>query len=459
MSDRNRGITEGVIWKQLLLFFFPILLGTFFQQLYNTADSMIVGQFVGKEGLAAVGGTTGTLAGLLVNFFVGLSSGATVILSQYYGARDGKNVSRTVHTAIALSIAGGVVLMIVGIAFSPIILRWLNTTEDVLPLAVSYLRIYFCGVIPSLIYNIGAGILRAVGDSKRPLYFLIASCLTNIVLDLLFVAVFGWGVAGAALATIMSQAISALLVIRTLRSASPELQLHAKQIRLHGDLLRRVVHIGLPAGLQSVMYSLSNLIIQSAINTFGTDLMAAFTAYSKLDALFWMISSAFGVTITTFVGQNYGAGKYDRMRKCTRTCLFMHAGTTIAVSALLMLCGRILFHLFTGDETVVQLGIQMQMLIVPFFITYTPVEIFCGTVRGTGDALRPMLMCLAGVCFTRVLWVKLIAPLQPDSFLFMLTCYPISWGLTGFFFTLYYFFGPWKKKIPGFFARKAENAC
>ena len=443
LTAGNYGITEGVIWKQLLSFFFPILLGTFFQQLYNTADAIIVGKFVGKQALAAVGGSTGTLTNLIVGFFVGLSSGATVILSQFYGARNHEQASRTVHTAIAMAIFGGLLLMAVGLTASPTILRWMNTPEDVLPLAVTYTRIYFCGMIPSLIYNIGGGILRAVGDSRRPLYFLITSCLANIVLDVVFVMGLEMGVAGVALATIMSQAINAALVIITLRRSPQPLTLHARKIRLHGDLLGRVVRIGLPAGLQSVMYSLSNLVIQSSINSFGTDMMAAYTAYSKMDGLFWMTIGAFGVSITTFVGQNFGARRYDRVRKSVLVCLAMAAGTTLALSGLLLLLGRPLFHLFTDEDIVVQRGLTIQRFLVPFFITYVCIEVFSGAMRGAGESLRPMMMTLLGVCLLRVLWVKLIAPLQGDSFLFMLTCYPLSWSLTSVLFLLYYISGRW----------------
>lgn len=226
------GITEGVIWKQMLLFFFPILLGTFFQQLYNTVDAMVVGKFVGKQALAAVGGATGTLVNLIVGFFVGLSSGATVIISQYFGAREENGVSRTVHTAIAMGLGGGLILSIAGIIVSPAILRLMDTPEEVMTYATTYIRIYFAGMIPSLIYNIGSGILRAVGDSKRPLYFLICACLVNIVLDIVLVLYANMGVAGAALATIFSQAVSALLVILALLHATPALRLHWRKIRL-----------------------------------------------------------------------------------------------------------------------------------------------------------------------------------------------------------------------------------
>ena len=267
-SGRGNGITEGVIWQQLLIFFFPILFGTFFQQLYNTVDAVIVGRFVGKEALAAVGGSTGTLINLLVGFFVGLSSGATVIIAQFYGGGRAKRVSEAVHTAIAFSLACGVGLMLIGIFCSPIALRAMGTPEDIMSYSLSYIRIYFLGIIPNLIYNMGAGILRAVGDSKRPLYYLMASCLTNIVLDLALVVGLKMDVRGAAIATIASQLVSAVLITRRLLKTEDTYKLIIKKIRLNLYMVMRIVRIGLPAGLQSVMYSASNIIIP--MHTFPT---------------------------------------------------------------------------------------------------------------------------------------------------------------------------------------------
>ena len=312
-------ITEGVIWKQLLFFFFPILFGTFFQQLYNTTDAVIVGKFVGKEALAAVGGPASTLINLLIGFFTGLSSGATVILAQYYGAKKQDDVRRTVHTAMALSVAGGAVIMVLGMLFSGAALRAMNTPDEILSMSAVYMRVYFLGVIPSLVYNMGSGILRAVGDSKRPLYFLVLSCLVNIVLDIFFVTILKMGVVGVAVATALSQVVSALMVMMTLMRTDESYRLVLCEIRFHPVLLHNIIRIGLPAGIQSTMYSASNLIIQSSINAFGTDTIAAWTAYGKVDGIFWMIMGAYGVSITTFAGQNFGAGKYDRIRKSVRS--------------------------------------------------------------------------------------------------------------------------------------------
>ncbi len=439
------GITEGVIWKQLLSFFFPILLGTFFQQLYNTADAIVVGKFVGKEALAAVGGATATLANLLTGFFVGLSSGATVIISQYYGARKFDEVSRTVHTAAALTLAGGVVIMVVGLVFSPAILRLMGTPDDVLPQAVTYLRIFFCGMVPSLVYNIGTGILRAVGDSRRPLYFLICACLINIVLDIFLVVGLDMGVAGAALATILSQLVSGILITLSLLRTRDAYRLEVKRIRFHGDLLGRIVRIGLPAGLQSVMYSLSNIIIQTAINGFGTDVMAAWTAYGKMDGLFWMTINAFGVAITTFTGQNFGAGRYDRMRRSVKVCLGMAAIATLSLSAFLLLFGGVLLRLFSSDGAVVEYGLIIIRTLVPTYITYLCIEVLSGAVRGTGDTLIPTLLTLTGVCLLRVVWISFVAPAYP-GLKTVLYSYPITWTITSVMYIVYYLKGHWLER-------------
>ncbi len=438
-------ITEGVIWKQLLTFFFPILLGTFFQQLYNTADAIIVGKFVSTEALAAVGGATGTLINLIVGFFVGLSSGATVILAQHFGARRHEEVSKTVHTGLSLAICGGLVIMVAGILLSPAMLRMLNTPDDVMEYALTYMRIYFAGMIPSLIYNIGSGILRAVGDSRRPLYFLIASCLANIVLDVIFVLGFEMGVAGAALATILSQTVSAVLVIAVLTRTANSYQLQIKKMGFDLPILGRIVKIGLPAGLQSVMYSLSNVIVQSSINAFGTTVMAAWTAWGKMDGTFWMIISAFGIAITTFTGQNFGAGKFDRMKKSVRVCLAMAMGTTVIVSGILLLFGPYVFRLFSNEEAVVLQGMEILRTLAPFFFTYICIEIFSGAVRGVGDTVIPTLMTLVGICLLRTVWLLVIAPAQ-NSVPFTLYCYPITWSITSVLFVLYYLRGGWLKR-------------
>jgi len=436
------GIVEGVIWKQLLLFFFPIVLGTFFQQLYNTADAIIVGKVVGKEALAAVGGSTGTLVNLLVGFCVGVASGASVIISQYYGARRGEDVSRAVHTTILLAILSGALLTVVGLIFSPQILRLMGTPEEVLVYAVQYLSIYFVGMIPQLIYNIGSGILRAVGDSRRPMLFLISAAMTNIVLDIIFVLGFEMGVRGAAIATVASQCVSAMLVLLALCGAPGVYRLYFRKLRFYGDMLKNIVRIGLPAGLQSVMYSLSNMIIQTGVNGFGTDVMAAWTAYGKIDGLFWMIISAFGVAITTFAGQNFGAHQYDRMKKSVRVCLGMAAGATVFMTSFILIFGRPMLALFTDDAHVLETGMGVIRLIVPMWIAYICIEVLSGAMRGAGDTLIPTLMTLGGVCLIRVFWVMVVVPANHQLNILLLS-YPLTWTITSVLFILYYRRGKW----------------
>ena len=437
-------ITEGVIWKQLLTFFFPIMIGTFFQQLYNTADAVIVGQYLGKTALAATGGTSSVLIHLLVMFFINLSSGASVVISQYYGARKEKELKDTLHTAIALALTGGLILSVIGVSCTPAVLRFLHSPEDVQPLAVIYLRVYFSGMITVLVYNIGSAILRAVGDSRRPLHFLVVACFINILLDLLFVAVFHFGIAGAAAATVIAQGISAVLVLRTLLTTQDIYKLTWKDIRFHPALLKRILFIGFPAGLQASMFNISNIIIQSTLNGFGTDIVAAWTAFNKLDAIFWMGSNAFGVSIMTFSGQNYGAGKFDRIRKSCRICLGMFASYSAVLSVLFALIGGYGLLLFTSDPSVLHYGRMIMMTMTPFYITYIFVETYSGAIRGTGNTLIPMLITCFGVCVLRVLWIFLYIP-GHHTVRAVVSSYPITWAFTSLLFILYYFRGNWLK--------------
>lgn len=431
MEKQLKGsLTEGVIWKQILKYFFPILLGTFFQQLYNTVDAYVVGNFEGTAALAAVGGTTGVLISLLVNFFVGLSSGATVVLSQCYGRGDLEGAEKATHTAIMLSIVGGAVLMIPGIFLARWALNAMGATEEVIGNAVSYIRIYFIGIIGNLLYNMGSGILRAIGDSKRPMIFLIVCCLVNIVLDLLFVAVFRMGVTGAAIATILSQAISAVLVLIALMRAKGECyRLQVNRLRMDRVLLPEILRIGLPIGLQSTMYNIANIIIQSNINSFGTNAMAANTAYGRVDSIFWMIISAYGVTLVTFVGQNYGARKYARIRQGFKTCFLLSAASTLIIIGAMILLRRPLLGLFTDSEEVLKIGFTMMLWETPFYICYVPIEMLSGTMRGMGNSLSPMLTICGGVCGFRLLWLFLVLPLHKTVPMLMLS-YGLSWTLT-----------------------------
>ena len=450
--ELDNSITGGVIWKTLLSFFFPILLGTFFQQLYNTADAVIVGQYVGKQALAAVGGATSTLINLLVGLFVGIASGAAVVISQLYGARDGERTQRAVHTTMAFALAGGFALMIIGWVISPAALRAMNTPEDVLPHSITYIRVYFLGIIANFIYNMGSGILRAIGDSRRPLYFLILSCIANILLDILFVRVLKMGVVGVGAATALCQVASALMVMASLMKTEDSYRLFIKEIRFSPYFLHSIIRIGLPAGVQSAMYSISNLIIQSSINSFGTDTVAAWTAYGKVDGIFWMIMGAYGVSITTFVGQNFGAGKYGRIKKSVRVCLGMAAFTSLLLSAIVLAGGHIFFRMFTDDLGVVSIGLGMMRVISPSYVCYICIEILGGATRGCGDAVPPMLMTCVGVCMLRVIWILGVVPLRPEVSTVAFS-YPLTWTVTSVLFITYYIRGKWLKRCRGAYGK------
>ena len=431
-------IVNGSIFGQLLLFFFPILFGTFFRQLYNTADAMVVGRFVGKQALAAVGGSTSTLINLLVGFFIGLSSGATVVISQYYGAGKADKVHWAVHTSVAFSVVGGLVMMVVGIACAHPALVAMKTPDDVMGHSMIYLRIYFIGTVANLLYNMGAGILRAVGDSKRPLYFLIISCFINIALDLFFVAYLKIGVAGAALATILSQCISAAMVMVCLMRTKDIYQLVWKAVRIDRRMLRRIVRIGFPAGMQSIMYNVSNVIIQTGVNTLGTDNVTAWATYGKVDGLFWMMISALGISATTFVGQNYGAGRMDRVRKGTSVCMGIGVLLTTIVGVVLYTGGYLLVDLFTEDAEVRRISMELVRFMVPTFITYIAIEVLSGTLRGVGDAWMPLVITGVGICAVRVLWIIVALPVRPHI-LTAAFSYPLTWTITSLAFVVYYY--------------------
>ena len=438
-------ITEGSIWKALLAFFFPILFGTVFQQLYNTVDAIVVGRFVGKEALAAVGGGSGVYVNLLVGFFVGLTSGAGVIISQFYGAKNLRDISRAVHTSMALSIAGGILLTGLGIVFSKPMMVATKTPADILDESLLYLRIYFYGMVPLFVYNMGSSILRAVGDSKSPLYILIAGCITNIIFDLLFVAVFKWGVAGAAWATIGSEAESAVIVLILLHRTRESYKFEWKKLSFTGHILREIIRIGFPAGIQSILYTISNLIIQASINSFGTDVVAAWAAYGKIDAVFWMMINAFGIAVTTFSGQNYGAHQYDRVKKGMWESLGMSCALTLFCCVLFWFFGKPVFMLFTTDETVIASGMEMLRFLVPYWITYISIEILSGTIRGAGSSFIPMMITVFGVCVLRIVWI-FTAGIAWPKVTTILASYPITWTVTSLLFWIYYASGKWLKK-------------
>ena len=377
---------------------------------------------------------------------MGLSSGATVVIAQFYGAGRKDEVKKAVHTAIAMAIAGGILITVIGLSISSWIIGVMNTPIEVVGSSTAFMRIFFLGMVANLVYNIGAGILRAVGDSKRPLIVLIISCFVNIFFDVFFVIVLGLGkkgitegVIGVAIATVICQIISAVIIVVMLVRSTDSYKLYLRQIGIDKEMILRIVKIGFPAGIQTTMYTLSNMLIQASINEFGKDATAAWAAYGKIDVLFWMTVSSLGTAVTTFAGQNYGAGKYDRVRQSTRTAFLIAFAITIPLSIILFFWGKGFLYIFVDDVNVINIGIQMIKFLAPFYCTYIAVEVFSGVLRGMGSALVPMLITLSGICLLRVGWILIVFPLH-RTIETVETSYPITWITTSLLFLGYYAF-------------------
>ena len=425
----ENSMVTGVIWKQLLLFFFPIMLGSLFQQLYNTVDAIVVGKFVGTDALAAVGGSASNILNLLIGFFTGVSSGATVIISQYFGANDRDGVNRALHTAMLFALVGGAFIMVLGLVGTEFMLRLMDTPEDTIAGSALYLRIMFMGMVPNMVYNVGSAILRAMGDSKRPLYFLIVACLSNVVLDLVFVLVFKMGIAGVAIASILAQAISAVMVVMSLSAESMEYRFRFRQMRFEGDILSRTIRIGLPAGFQSIMYSLSNMLIQASVNRFGTDTVASWVVLGKVDGINWMILGALGIASMTFVGQNYGAGKRKRIIHSYFISMVFSFGIALVMSALLVIFGRQFLGIFTNVEEVAQAGMIRLRIMGCSYAFSAFMDCTIAANRGLGKSFVPTVIVIMGSCVFRIIWVYTVfAYFHTIESLYLL--YIVSWAIT-----------------------------
>lgn len=444
-SGENQ-IVNGVIWKQILIFFFPIAIGTLFQQLYNMADTIIVGRFVGTEALASVGGTASVVTYQIIMIFTGLSSGATVIISQCFGAGDSERLHKGLHTAFAFAIITSVILSVIGWFATPWILEVTKTPAEIMDSSITYLRIYFIGVLATFLYNMGSSIMRAIGDSKRPLYYLIICSFLNIGLDLLFIIVFKLGIAGAALATIISQAFSAVLIIRSLTKDYEQLRLTLSAIRIHPLLLKAELRIGLPACIQTIMYGITNIVIQTFVNSFSTTTVAAWAVLGKVDVIFWAVNGAFGIAVTTFCGQNFGAGKLDRVYKSVRISLCMALLVGCTLLGTLSVLADPIFGLFTTDMEVIEIGVYMLLFMVPSYIVYIFVEIFTGALRGVGDVLIPTIITLCGVGLVRLPWLLIMMPIRKELSTVMIS-YPLAWAATALFMVPYYFYRKKKRFV------------
>ncbi|MEG0360735.1 MAG: MATE family efflux transporter [Longicatena sp.] len=437
-------MTEGVIWKELLWFSFPLLLGNLFQQMYNAVDSIVVGQYLGAQALASVG-SSAPVINLLVSFFMGLSVGAGVIISRYFGARQKENLQDAIHTSIALTFVAGIIMTFVGVLLSPLVLEWVGVPSNVMDNSVLYLRIYFLGVLSVMIYNMGSGILRAVGDSKNPLYFLIISSLTNVALDLLFVIVFKMGIAGVGWATLISQTISAVLIIILLVRTKEDYKLTLKLIKFHPIMLREIVRIGLPSGIQNAIVSFSNVIVQSNINAFGSLAMAGCGSYTKIDGFAILPVMSFSMALTTFTGQNMGARKFDRVKKGAKTGILMSIITIVCISILLLVLGPQILSIFSSDQRVIDYGLYMMRVLAPFYIFLAISHAFNGIIRGAGITTVPMIVMVTCWCGLRMAWILTTVPIFHDiGVVFM--GWPITWIASSIWLFIYYRKGTWLTK-------------
>ena len=435
--QQENPMVEGVIWKQMLSFFFPILLGTFFQQMYNTADALIVGRTLGENALAAVGGSAGIITATVVGFFMGLTSGASIIAAQLLGSKDRKGVNDSIHTIYAFSLISGVVLTILGVLLTEKMLLWLDTPESLMDDSIAYLWVYFLGLVFVLIYNTGASLLRSLGDAKHPFWYLIVCCVINVVLDYVLIVYFHMGVAGAAVATVIAQGISAVLVTIRLCRFREVCDFRIRDIRIHWDMMKRELLLGIPGGVQAAMYCISGIISTVALNGFGEVVVASWTAYNKFDAIFWMISGAMGVTITTFVGQNFGAGKHDRIRKGVRLMNWAYVVVAVLLTAAFIIFRVPLFRLFVESEEAVTIGCRMLLLVSPFYILNLFIENYSGALRGVGDTVAPMMISIFGVCIFRIIYLGILMP-RYHSLDLLCLMYPISWLLTNTMYLVYY---------------------
>ena len=436
MTETKGLMTEGVIWKKILLFSLPLLLGNVFQQLYNTVDSVIVGNYIGGDALAAVG-TSGPIINLLVGFFMGIATGAGVVIARYFGARDEQGVHDAVHTTLAATIFGGLFLMVVGVLLSPLVVRLIGVPENIMADSISYLRIYFGGIIAMMVYNMGAGILRAVGDSKTPLYFLIISSIVNIILDMLFVIVFDMGVAGVAWATLIAQAVSATLTIITLCRVKTSYRVYLNQIRIRIPYLKEIIRIGLPSGLQNAIISMSNIVVQSYINSFGSAAIAGYSTYGKVDAFALMPVMSLSMAITTFTSQNIGAQNYDRVRKGVKTGLLMSCGTAIVLTTGVVIFARPLLGIFTNDQQIIDYGLLTMTYQAPFYVILGLNNTLAGILRGAGKASIPSIIMAANMCGVRILWLTILMPIF-QSIIVVYLAFSITWTTTGLCLIWYY---------------------
>ena len=443
-NTESHDLTQGGILKKLIVFFLPVAAGTIVQQLYNTVDALIVSKYVGTAALAAVGGSTTQIINLLIGFFVALTSGASVVVAHFYGEKNDDGVSRASGTAIVLCALIGLGVTAIGELFAPFFLKIMDTPPETVAQASQYLRIVFSAVVFVLIYNMGAGILRASGDSRRPFYYLLACCVCNIIGDYVLVKICGMGVAGAAWATAGSQIISCGLVLLRLIRADEAYKLKRCNIRFEKPILRRMLKLGIPSGLQNTMFGFSNAVIQTGVNSLGTTVVAAWSLTGKIDGIYWAIISAAGVSVMNFVGQNYGAGRMDRVRECVKISCKVFSVATIVLSAILLAIGKPAILLFTNDRALMDKTWEIMLYFVPYYFTWTFIDVISGTLKGAGDAIVPVVILGLGICAFRILWVLVVFGIIYHSLMILGLSYVTSWVITDIALIIRY--RQWSKK-------------
>ena len=429
-------MTSGNIVRHIFSFALPLLVGNIFQQLYNTVDTWVVGNFVSNEAFSAVG-TVGPIINMLIGFFMGLSAGAGVVISQYYGAKREEDVSRAVHTSVVMTLIIGVIFTFVGIGMTPIMLRLMKTPPEVLPESSAYLTIYFSGLMGLMLYNIGSGILRAVGDSQRPFYFLVVCAILNTVLDLLFVLVFHMGVEGVALATILSQGVSAILVMITLLRTGGCIRLSVKKLRLHFDMLSKIVRVGIPAALQMAVTAFSNIFVQSYINYFGADCMSGWTAYAKVDQLLFLPMQSISLASTTFVGQNLGRNQPERARQGVTVALKMALCATVIMMIPLLIFAAPIVSFFNDKPQVIEYGAMLLRWMSPFYVLCCFNQIYSGALRGAGNTKAPTIIMLSSFVLFRQIYLYVMSGICNEIIPIAMS-YPAGWLLCSSLTTLYY---------------------
>lgn len=430
-------MTEGSVFWHVLRFALPLLAGNIFQQLYNTVDTWVVGNYVSNEAFSAVG-TVSPIINMLIGAFMGLSSGAGVVISQYYGAKNPKKVHDAVHTAIMLTFLLAIAFTALGIGITPVMLRFMKTPEEVFPESAAYLRIYFSGMTGMLFYNMGAGILRAVGDSRRPFYYLVVAAAINTVLDLVFVLMLGMGVEGVAYATIIAQAISAALTLFTLLRSNSCIRVIPRDIRIHGEMLKKTVLVGIPAALQMAITAFSNVFVQSYINQFGAACMGGWTAYSKVDQLIFLPMQSLALAATTFVGQNLGMGQIDRAKKGVRTSLIMAMVSTVVISCVVIAFAAPLVSFFNGDASVIEFGSLFLRRLTPFYVLCCINQIYSGALRGAGNSRAPMVIMLFSFVLFRQIYLYVVSHFIANEILPLAMGYPAGWLVCSLLTLAYY---------------------